>query len=92
MAFLMSIPRILHQTTRDKHDLSEPIRRNIERIRALCTEWDYRLYDDADVRDFIQKNCDAQTLLRYDKINPQYGAARYLPAKSCASTIFLRSR
>ncbi len=72
----MSIPKVLHQTTRDKHDLSEPIRRNIERIRGLCTEWDYRLYDDADVREFIQKNCDAQTLLRYDRINPHYGAAR----------------
>ena len=72
----MSIPKILHQTVRDKHDLSDPIRRNIERLRGLCTGWDYRLYDDVDVREFIQKNCDVKTLSRYDRIDPRYGAAR----------------
>jgi inositol phosphorylceramide mannosyltransferase catalytic subunit len=72
----MSIPRIIHQTVRDKEALSGPIVENIKNLKCLNDGWSYRLYDDTDCRDFIEKVYGSETLAYFDRINPLYGAAR----------------
>lgn len=39
-------------------------------------DWEYRLYDDAERRAFIEAHYDNRTLRLYDRISPRYGAAR----------------
>jgi mannosyltransferase OCH1-like enzyme len=72
----MSIPRIIHQTVRDRAALSALIVDNIRNLKCLNEGWTYRLYDDGDCRDFIGSRFGAETLAYFDRINPLYGAAR----------------
>jgi hypothetical protein len=69
------IPRIVHQTYPSK-DLPEALRKNVERLRALNPGWSIRLYDDADIHEFISREYGAAVLDRYLRISPVYGAAR----------------
>jgi hypothetical protein len=73
---IMLVPKIIHQTIRDKSDLDPRIRANIERLKSLNGDWDYRLYDDRDIRDFIASAYGADYLRTFDKIRPAYGAAK----------------
>lgn len=70
------IPRIIHQTYRDKDSLPLAIQENIRRIASLNTNWECRLYDDSDIETFIQTHYGSGILQIYRKINPSYGAAR----------------
>lgn len=70
------IPRIIHQTYRDKSSLPLAIQENIHRITRLNSNWEYRLYDDGDIEIFIQTHYGPDILQIYRKINPSYGAAR----------------
>ena len=69
------IPRIIHQTYFTK-DLPNALGRNVAALRALNLDWDYRLYDDADIERFIADEYGAAVLARYRRISPDYGAAR----------------
>lgn len=70
-----TIPKIIHQTFPGR-SLPREIRESFENIRGLNPTWDWRLYDDDDIIDFIKSNY-APTFLRYyERINPLYGAAR----------------
>jgi inositol phosphorylceramide mannosyltransferase catalytic subunit len=70
-----SIPRILHQTFYDR-TLPPELQRNVDRLRTLNPDWEYRFYDDADIRAFILEHYGSQVLHYFERIGPQYGAAR----------------
>jgi len=72
----VSIPRLIHQTVRNKSKIHPVLQANIGRLRAQNPGWQYRLYDDADIRQFIAQNYGAETLRYYKRINPIYGPAK----------------
>lgn len=72
----MLVPKIIHQTIRDKDDLHPRIAANIARLKSLNPDWDHRLYDDRDIRDFIASAWGRDYLRSFDRIHPAYGAAR----------------
>jgi mannosyltransferase OCH1-like enzyme len=72
----MGIPKILHQTVRDKTDIHPAFRRNIADLQRLNRGWDYRLYDNADIHDFLGEVCGRETLRAWLRLNPVYGPAR----------------
>ena len=69
------IPKIIHQTYRTKH-LPVELSDNIKRLKALNPDWEYRLYDDADIDEFIVKEYGEEVFGYYKKITPRYGAAK----------------
>lgn len=72
----MSIPQIIHQTLPSKLDLAEHVRDNILKLKALNPSWTYRLYDDADIQNFIGTHYSTDILDLFNGVNPLYGAAR----------------
>jgi hypothetical protein len=70
-----SIPKIIHQTFYTKV-LPIELQKNIEKIRSLNPEWEYKLYDDSDVIEFIEDNYDPHVLQYFLRIDRRYGAAR----------------
>ena len=69
------IPRIIHQTFRTRA-LPDHLQRNVDMLRSLNPEWDYRLYDDQDCERFILEHYGEHVLDVYLRIYPAYGAAR----------------
>ena len=95
----MAIPKIIHQCFLRKDNLPQVILDVQSTLLSLNPDWEYRLYDDQDMLDFVEDNYDAKVLKAYNKINPLYGAARadffrylvihkvggaYFDIKSCA--------
>ena len=70
-----AIPRIIHQTFYDRK-LSPELQANVDRLRALNPDWEYRFYDDADVAAFIKGNYPPVVWEYFERIDPRYGAAR----------------
>ena len=70
------IPRILHQTFHSKNNLPKEIRENISKITKSNPDWEYRIYDDDDMINFIMMNYGPHVLNYFNRINPKYGAAR----------------
>lgn len=68
------LPKIIHQTYADRN-IPAAYRKNIEQIKRLCPGWEYRFYDNGDVRDYIAGNFPGY-LKYYDCIDSRYGAAR----------------
>lgn len=67
------IPKIIHQTYFSRH-LPETVQVNVDHIRALNPDWEYRFYDDADIDAYIQAYF-PELFPIFKKINPAYGAA-----------------
>jgi 2-polyprenyl-3-methyl-5-hydroxy-6-metoxy-1,4-benzoquinol methylase len=72
----MAIPKIIHQTYFSEDALPPEIVKNIEYLKKNNPEWEYRFYDDKDVLEFISKNYPSEILNLFNKINPNYGAAK----------------
>jgi hypothetical protein len=70
-----TIPRILHQTYRTG-ELPPEIQSNIDSLKSMNPEYEYRFYDDAEMLEFIKSNYDAEIVDSFNRINPKYGAAR----------------
>lgn len=70
-----TIPRIIHQTFYERN-LSGPLQANVDRLRALNPDWEYRFYDDNDVAAFIKGNYPAWVWEYFERIDSRYGAAR----------------
>lgn len=68
-----SIPKIIHQTYFSK-TLPEVVQLNVDHIRAMNPDWEYRFYDDADIDAYIQRYF-PELFGIFKKINPAYGAA-----------------
>lgn len=69
-----AIPRVIHQTYHSKNFPPEVLE-NINHLKTLNPDWEYRVYDDDDITNYITKNY-PELLYIYNKINPEYGAAR----------------
>lgn len=69
------IPKIIHQTYPNKK-ISYEIKENIKELKELNPGYEYYLYDDNDVEDFIKTYYNDDILKTYYKINPDYGPAR----------------
>ncbi len=72
----MSIPKIIHQTVYNKHQIDQRFLDNILELKRLNPEWEHRLYDDGDIRAFISKHFDESTMNCFNMINPAYGAVK----------------
>jgi mannosyltransferase OCH1-like enzyme len=70
-----SIPRIIHQTFYER-TLPPELQRNVDRLRTLNPGWEYRFYDDDDIKAFIGQHYGQAVLDYFERIGPQYGAAR----------------
>ena len=68
------IPKIIHQTYFSKN-LPHQIQTNINQLKNENPDWDFRLYDDQDIDEYIQSHF-PQLFATYKKINPKYGAAK----------------
>jgi mannosyltransferase OCH1-like enzyme len=68
------LPKIIHQTYPDRQ-LPSFYQQNITRIKQLNPGWDYRLYDDKDIQDYIARHFPG-LLNYYNRIDARYGAAR----------------
>lgn len=69
------IPKIIHQSFYSKK-LPKEVEENIEKIKRLNPDWEYRFYDDNDIQEFIEERYGKPVLELYYTINPKYGAAR----------------
>lgn len=69
------IPKIIHQTYKTK-DLPLELQEVVFRIKDNCPDFEYRLYDDVDIINFITENYDEETLKMYNMINPKLGMAK----------------
>ena len=69
-----SIPKIIHQTYANKN-LPPEIEANIETIKNLNPDWDYRFYDDQDIENYLSEHF-PWSLVYYRRIKPNYGPAR----------------
>jgi len=70
-----SIPKIIHQTYMSRETLPQEIQLNIDRLKRLNPDWEYRFYDDEDIEKYITRNF-PDVLPYYVSINSKYGAAR----------------
>ena len=71
----MAIPAIIHQTY-PTLELPPRLRDNVQRIKALNPRFEHRLYDNDAVRAFLATEYGAGVLDRFDRIGPDYGAAK----------------
>jgi mannosyltransferase OCH1-like enzyme len=69
------IPKIIHQTFKTKK-LPLELQEVVFRLKDACSTFEYRLYDDEDMYNFIKDNYDEETLKLYNMINPKLGMAR----------------
>jgi hypothetical protein len=70
-----AIPRLIHQTY-PTTTLPPLLWEAVDRVRADNPEWRHHLYDDDDIHDFIAAHYGGRVLAAYDRIDPDYGAAR----------------
>src|SRR5579859_16205 len=70
-----SIPRVLHQTFPSR-TLPVALRENVQRLRELHPNWDYRLYDHDDMAQYIRSLYGDEIFAYFTRIDPRYGAAR----------------
>lgn len=72
---MSAIPRLLHQTF-PTQNVPPVIAAHIDTLRARNPGWQYRLWDDGAIEDFIRSQYGADMLASYSRIHPQYGSAR----------------
>ena len=70
-----SISKVIHQTAKTCV-LPAEIKLNIDRIRLLNQDYEYRFYDNADIESYILNSYGKAFLDAYCAINSSYGAAR----------------
>jgi hypothetical protein len=74
--FGASVPETIYQTHSSASALTVALEDNIANIKSLNPGWQYKLFDDAEMRNFISDNYGPIILSYFDRINPRYGAAR----------------
>lgn len=71
-----TIPRIVHQTYCSHKTLSAEVIEKNNTLSQLNPGYEFRYYDDADMENWIDKNCSRNEQSAFYRINPIYGAAR----------------
>lgn len=69
------IPPLLHQTFRSR-ELNPELAASVEAMRRRNPDWDYRFYDDADIKAYIVDAYGGEFLDYFEALNPKYAAAR----------------
>ena len=69
-----TIPKVVHQTYHSKI-LPNEIQKNLNLLKTMNPEWEFKLYDDADIEHYISSFY-PDLLGTFHKINPKYGAAK----------------
>ncbi len=69
------IPHVIHQTY-PRLPLPDALQRNVEQLVEANPGWDHRLYDDDDIENFITDHYPSEVLQCFQRIKPEYGAAR----------------
>jgi inositol phosphorylceramide mannosyltransferase catalytic subunit len=72
----MAIPKLIHQTLKNKSQISPLLQANLQNLRYLNPNWDHRLYDQKDMHKFILNFYGSDMIKSFDRIDPIYGAAR----------------
>ena len=70
------IPKFIYQTYKSKVIENAELNANIGHIQSLNPYWEYSLYDDADIEDFILKHYGEEVYAYYNRIDSSYGAAK----------------
>ncbi|MEM8514923.1 hypothetical protein RCH14_004278 [Massilia sp. MP_M2] len=70
------IPKLIHQCFFGARTFTEELANNVERIKALNPGWTHIRYAEPMMKKFILENYGATILRYYERINPNYGAAR----------------
>lgn len=74
---MSSVPKKIHQIfTKGYAALPQEIHHSIEALRRLNPDWEYHFYDEQGIQTYLREHYGQETLDVYEKINPQYGAAR----------------
>lgn len=89
----MPIPRIIHQTCKDKRALPDELLANVELLRALNPGWEHQLYENAEMEDFIRTHYGAEVVGVFRKVNPAYPVVKadlfkYLLLHQCGGAYF----
>ncbi len=74
-AFGKKVPKVIHQIAINYAGFPQEINDNISKLKALNPTWEYRLYDEAAVKTYINSHYPALINL-YERISPAYGAAK----------------
>jgi mannosyltransferase OCH1-like enzyme len=72
----IKIPKIIHQTIKSKTNIPFKLQKNIDYIKKLNPSWEYRLYDDNDIDQYIRTHYSERVYKAYFSINPKYGPAK----------------
>lgn len=72
----MRIPKNIFHTYSALENLRPEFLENIRKIQLDHKDWRYHFFSDEDCRTFIEKNYGQKILSLYDRIDPDYGAAR----------------
>ncbi|MEN0584421.1 MULTISPECIES: glycosyltransferase [unclassified Kosakonia] len=72
-----TIPHKIHQVyTRGMAALPAEVHASIDSLRQLNPDWEYYFYDEKKMLAYLHEHYGQEILALYEKINPQYGAAR----------------
>lgn len=74
--FEPGIPKMIVQTCKSIELLPIELIDNINKIKIINNGWQYKLFDDEMILDFIRNEYGTSLLSYYERINPQYGAAK----------------
>lgn len=70
------IPKHIYQIYISNDDISDDIRKNTDNILSKCPGWEYTMFRENDIVDFIERNYGIDYLKTYNSINCSYPAAR----------------
>nr|UKE82402.1 hypothetical protein KXZ65_12970 [Pectobacterium sp. PL152] len=73
----MKVPNKIHQIyTKGIHKLPKEILESIEKLKEMNPGWEYFLYDERHIIEYIDKHYGKEMLRIYLSIDPKYGAAK----------------
>ena len=72
----MNIPRLLFSTCSSEHLSIDLVRQKRESLLRHNPEWDYTCLSDSDCETFLKENYSGDVYNAYQRLNPEYGAAR----------------
>jgi inositol phosphorylceramide mannosyltransferase catalytic subunit len=70
------IPRILWQTSKDKTKIPSDLMACVDKLKAMNSTWEHRLFDDASQLEMLREVCSDRFLRAYARLQPRYGASR----------------
>jgi mannosyltransferase OCH1-like enzyme len=70
------IPKRIHQVYFSDRALPDEIEMNIRALLEKNPDWDYKLYNEGEMQDFVNKNFCREIVRTYEKLDQSYGAAR----------------